>query len=201
MEVAQMKAERRSALGRNQVQGLRKEGWMPAVIYGDGQEAVSIQISEWELEQHLKKHHKVFNLDVGGTPVQTFLQDVAFKAINDRPLHADFLRIDFDKPLETVLEIALLGHPAGLSKGGTLIKDNLKVRVSGLPANLPESLEVNVSALQNGDVLRAKDLGLAEGTELAVDPELSICHVAAPSAGKLAKAEGEDAAADGEGEG
>jgi len=199
MEVAQMKAERRTALGRNQVQGLRKEGWMPAVIYGDGQEPVSIQISEWELEQHLKSRHKVYSLDVGGTPVSVYLQEVAFKAINDRPLHADFVRIDFDKPIETVLEVTLLGHPAGLSKGGTLVKDNLKVKVSGLPSALPDSLEVNIGPLNNGDFLRAKDLQLVEGVELCVNPEMAICHVAAPSAGKLAKAAADEAAADGAG--
>jgi len=199
MEVAQMKAERRSALGRNQTQKLRQEGWMPAVIYGDGQESLSIQISEWELEQHLKARHKVFNLDVAGTAVPVFLKEVAFKAINDRPLHADFVRIDFDKPINTVLEITLIGHAAGLSKGGALVKDNLKVKITALPTKLPEALEVNMSALNCGDVVRAKDLPLTEGVELDVDPEMAICHITQPSAAKMAKLAGEDGEGDGEG--
>src|SRR5690606_5225531 len=110
MEVAKMNAERRSSLGRNQIQKLRTEGWMPAVVYGQGAEAMSIQISEWELEQHLKARHKVFNLEVDGSNIEAFLQEVSFKSVNDRPLHADFLRISFDKPIQTELEISLLGH-------------------------------------------------------------------------------------------
>jgi large subunit ribosomal protein L25 len=187
MEVAKMKAERRSALGRNQIQKLRSEGWMPAVVYGDGSEAMSIQISEWELEQHLKARHKVFNLEVDGSKIEAFLQDVSFVTTNDRPLHADFLRISFDKPISTVLEIALLGHPAGLSRGGVLIKDNLKIKVTAMPTKLPELLEVNISAMNAGDFLRAKDLKLTEGVELAVDGELAICHVTpSPSASAAA---------------
>ena len=178
MEVAQMKAERRSALGRNQVQKLRADGWMPANVYGQGSEPVSIQISEWELEQHLKARRKVFNLDVDGTNVEAFLQDVSFKAINDRPLHADFLRISFDKAIEAVLEISLLGHPVGLSRGGVLIKDNLKIKILALPTKLPEGLEVKITDLKAGDFLYAKDLVLSEGVELAVDPDLVICRVA-----------------------
>mgnify|MGYP003624672173 FL=1 len=198
MEVAQMKAERRTALGRNQIKKLREEGWMPAVVYGQGGESVSIQISEWELEQHLKARHKVFNLDVAGTKIESFLQDVSYKAINDRPLHADFLRISFDKPIQTTLEISLLGHPAGLSRGGVLIKDNLKIKVTALPTKLPEVLEVKISGLNAGDYLHAKDLVLAEGVELAVDGDLAICHVTAAPVVKL-NADGE-AEAEGEGD-
>ena len=208
MEVALMKAERRSALGRNQTQKLRNEGWMPAVIYGDGQESLSIQISEWELEQHIKSHHRVFNLDVDGTSVPAFLQEVAIKAVSDRPLHADFLRIDFKKPLHTVLEILLIGHPAGLSKGGILVKDNLEIKITALPTKLPEALEVNISSLNTGDAVYAKDLSLSEGVTLDVDPEMIICHVIAPSAAMLAAEaaaeaaeEAGDAAPDGAGDG
>jgi large subunit ribosomal protein L25 len=189
MEVAQMKAERRSALGRNQIKKLRAEGWMPAVVYGQGGEPLSIQISEWELEQHLKARHKVFNLDVAGTNVESFLQDVSYKAVSDRPLHADFLRISFDKPIETVLEITLLGHPAGLSRGGLLVKDSLKIKVTAMPTKLPEALEVKISSLNCGDYLRAKDLVLTEGVELGVDGEHAICHV---TAAPVVKAEADE---------
>lgn len=189
MEVAVMKAERRTALGRNQINKIREEGWMPAVVYGQGGEPESIQISEWELEKHLKARHKVFKLDVGGNQVEAFLQEVSYKAINDRPLHADFLRISFDKPLTMTVEVALLGHAAGLSRGGTLVKDNLKIEVSALPENLPEALEANISHLNAGDALRAKDLNLGEGVELAVKPELPICRVTPSSADKKAAKE------------
>lgn len=180
MEVARMKAERRSALGRNQIKKLRTEGWMPAVIYGgEGKEPVSIQISEWELDQHVSKRHKVFNIELDGQSESVWLQEIEWKVTNDRPLHADFLRIALDKPWTCKVEIALMGHPTGLSKGGTMIKDNLVIKVSALPADLPDGIEIDVSGLDAGGSLRAKDVPLPEGVSLAVDPELYIVRVTA----------------------
>lgn len=178
MEVVRMKAERRSALGRNQIKKLRTEGWMPAVIYGgDGNEPVSIQISEWELDQHISKRQKVFNIELDGKSESVWLQEVEWKATTDRPLHADFLRIDLEQPWTCKVELSLLGHPAGLSKGGTLIKDNLIIKVKALPRALPEALELDVSHLDTGGSIRAKDMALPEGVELAIDPELYIVRV------------------------
>lgn len=178
MEVVRMKAERRSALGRNQIKKLRSEGWMPAVVYGGkGKEAQSIQVSEWELDQHVAKHHKVFSLEIDGQQDSVWLQDIAWKATTDRPLHADFLRIDLDQPWETDVEISLLGHPAGLSKGGVLIKDNLIIRISALPKDLPEGIEIDISKLDAGSSFRAKELPLPEGVSLAVDPDTYIVRV------------------------
>ncbi|MEZ6037552.1 MAG: 50S ribosomal protein L25 [Planctomycetota bacterium] len=193
MEVARMKAERRTALGRNQVAKLRTEGWMPAVVYGAGKEPLSIQISEWELEQHIKAHHKVFQLEISGASESAYLQEVSWKAINDRPLHADFRRIDLTQKIEAEVEVTLLGHPAGLSKGGALSKDHLMITISALPTAIPESIEIDISKMEVDDVLRAKDLPLPEGVELAVEPELTICHVVRAVVVEAPPAEGGEA--------
>ena len=89
MKVVRMKAERRTAVGRNQLKKLRKEGFMPAVVYGEGKEALSIAISEWELERHVEQHHKVFSLEIAGSTQSALLQEIAWQATTDRPLHAD----------------------------------------------------------------------------------------------------------------
>jgi large subunit ribosomal protein L25 len=178
MEVARMKAERRSALGRNQIKKLRTEGWMPAVVYGgEGKESVSIQISEWELDQHVSKRHKVFSLELDGQSESVWLQAIEWKATSDRPLHADFLRIDLDKSWDCKVEISLIGHPVGLSKGGTMVKDNLVVQISALPKDIPVDIEIDVSSLEAGGSIRAKDLPLPDGVSLSVDPELFIVRV------------------------
>jgi large subunit ribosomal protein L25 len=84
---------------------LRADGWMPAVVYGEGKEAVSISISEWELEQHVKAHHRVFQLDIAGQAQAAFLQEVSWANTTDRPVHADFKRIDLTKPIESDVEV------------------------------------------------------------------------------------------------
>lgn len=197
MQVVRMKAERRSALGRNRLQALRAQGWMPAVVYGEGKETTSISISEWELEQHVKAHHRVFQLEIGGESQAAFLQEIAWHATTDRPLHADFKRIDLTRPIEAEVEVELQGHPVGLSKGGTLVKDHLKVTVRCLPTAIPDSLLHDVSKLEIDDYLQAGQLALPAGVTLVTPPTTPICHVAkivvqeaAPAATDAAPAEG-----------
>lgn len=207
MQVARMKAERRTALGRNRTQALRAQGWMPAVVYGEGQEALSISISEWELEQHVKAHHRVFQLDIGGQAQAAFLQEIAWQATTDRPLHADFKRIDLNKPIDADVEVALAGHPVGLSKGGTLIKDHIHVKVRCLPTAIPDSVEYDVSKLEIDEYVTAGQLVLPAGVTLVTPAATPVCHVAkivvqeiaapaaAPAEGAAAPAAGDKAAA------
>jgi large subunit ribosomal protein L25 len=178
MQVARLKAERRTATGRNQVAQIRKQGWLPAVVYGEGQEPQSISISEWELDQHVKAHHKVFRLEIDGKRQDAYLQEVRWNAIDDRPLHVDFKRIDLTKPIELGVEVTFLGHPIGLAKGGVLIKDHPSVKVRCLPTSIPEAIEVKVGHLDMDESLLAKELVLPEGVTLAVSPDMVVCHVA-----------------------
>ncbi|MEY4672332.1 MAG: hypothetical protein RL148_116 [Planctomycetota bacterium] len=215
MKVAKLKGERRTALGRNQLNHLRAQGWLPAVVYGESKEPMSIAISEWELEQHIKHHHKVFQLEIDGTSQAAFLQDIAWDVLTDHPLHVDFKRVDLNKPIQVEIEATFTGHPVGAGKGGTLIKDHAKFMVNCLPTAIPEIFEVDVSKLDLDQNILAKDLVLPAGLTLAVSGDLVICHVAklagpaepaaapaaeaapaaAPAAGGAAPAKGAPAAA------
>lgn len=178
MQVARLKGEVRSAVGRTQVQSLRAQGWMPAIVYGEGKEPQPISISEWELEQHIKHHHRVYSLDIGGARQDAYLQDVQFDPLTDRARHADFKRIDLTKPIELEVEVAFSGHPVGLGKGGVLIKDHPKIKVRCLPTAIPDDVEVVIGHLEIDMGVTAKDVQLPEGVTLAVSPDLVVCHVA-----------------------
>lgn len=198
MKVVPMKAERRTALGRNQVAQLRSQGWMPAVVYGDGKESTSIAISEWELDQHVKGHHRVFMLDISGTPESAFLQEVSWHATTDRPVHADFRRIDLKKPIETDVEVNLMGYAAGLAKGGTLVKDHTVIRVRSLPTAIPDELEYDVTAVELDQIVTAGQIALPEGVTLVSPVNMPVCHVAkltGPAEAAPAAAPAADAAA------
>jgi large subunit ribosomal protein L25 len=204
MKVAKLKGERRTALGRNQVNHLRAQGWLPAVVYGDNKESMSIAISEWELEQHIKHHHKVFQLEIDGTSQAAFLQDIQWDVLTDHPRHVDFKRVDLNKPIAVEIEATFIGYPVGGGKGGTLIKDHARFMVNCLPTAIPEVFEVDVTKLDLDQSILAKDLVLPEGVTLAVSGETVICHVAkltgpaeaAPApAGEAAPAAGAPAAA------
>ena len=195
MQVVRMKAERRTALGRNRISQLRAQGWMPAVVYGEGKEALSISISEWELEQHVKAHHRVFQLEIAGQPQAAFLQDIAWHVTSDRPLHADFKRIDLTKPIEAEVEVVLAGHPVGLSKGGTLMKDRVKISVRCLPTAIPDSIEYDVSKLEIDQYVLASQLVMPANVTLVTVGTASICHVAKLVVQELAAPVAADAAA------
>jgi large subunit ribosomal protein L25 len=207
MQVARIKAEARTAHGRNQLRGLRAQGWLPAVVYGEGKDPQSISVSEWELEQHIKHHHKVYRLEIGGTKEDAYLQDIQFDALTDRPRHADFKRIDLTKPIELEVEVGFVGHPVGLGKGGVLIKDHPAIRIRCLPTAIPEELPAAIGHLELDDSLLAKDVPLPEGVTLAVSPDLVVCHVtklvvqvvAAPAPAPVEGAPAEGAAAPAEG--
>lgn len=208
MEVARMKAEARTAIGRNKTKHLRKVGWLPAIVYGAGKEPEAISISEWELEQHLKHHHKVYALDIDGTKQDAYLQALKFDVLTDRPQHVDFMRIDLNKPIELDVEINFLGHPVGASKGGTLIKDHTQARIRCLPTAIPEAIEVSVAGLDINDVLLANQLELPEGVELVGDSNQPVCRVsaaakaeeAAPEEGGSPEGEGSEGSGDSAGE-
>lgn len=178
MQVANMKAERRTAQGRNQVAHLRKQGWVPAIVYGGTDAPVSISISEWEMEQHVKHHHRVFRLEVDGQSQDAYLQEIQWDSLTDRAKHVDFKRIDLTKPIELEVEVTLLGHPVGLGKGGVLLKDHTTITISCLPTAIPEEIEVAIGHLEVDMALTAKELPLPEGVTLAVSEDTVICHVA-----------------------
>jgi large subunit ribosomal protein L25 len=144
---------------------------LPAVVYGDGKEPVSISISEWELEQHVKAHHRVFQLDIAGQAQAALLQEVTWHNTTDRPVHVDFKRIDLTKPIETEVEVTLVGHPVGLGKGGTLMKDHMKVMVRCLPTAIPDSIEHDVSSLEIDQYLTAGEQKLPAGCDPCVSAE------------------------------
>ncbi|MBK8097451.1 MAG: 50S ribosomal protein L25 [Planctomycetes bacterium] len=203
MKVARLKAERRTAKGRNQVNQLRKQGWTPAIVYGESAQPEMISVSEWEIEQHVKAHHKVFALDVNGQRQDAYLQEIAWDALTDRPQHIDFKRIDLTKPIEIEVEVAFEGHPIGLGKGGVLMKDHQVIRIKCLPTAIPESIEAKISHLDMDQSLTAKEVPMPEGVTLASPPDMVVCHVAkfvaqeiaAPAA--AAPAEGAAPAAEG----
>ena len=195
MQVARMKAEPRTALGRNQLRALRAKGWTPAVVYGEKKDPLSISISEWELEQHIKKHHKVFRLEIDGKAQDAMLQDIQFDVITDHPVHCDFIRVDLTKPIEVEVEVAFAGYAVGIGRGGTLVKDHALIKVRCVPTAIPESLEVTVDSLDLDMSICAREVALPAGVELVSDGDLVVCHVAKLTGPAAEAAPAADAAA------
>lgn len=192
MDIATIEVTARPETGRNQVARLREQGRVPAVLYGLGRDSLSLSVDEREFERHVRQHHKLFKLAMDGKEQAIFLHDVQWDILTDRPLHLDFLRIDLDKPMHVSVELAYLGHPKGISKGGRFVKDLADLKVVCLPAAIPDSIELRVGELDLAEKIVGSDLELPEGVTLDLPGDTVVCHVT----GEILESEDE-----GEGEG
>jgi large subunit ribosomal protein L25 len=203
MKILDIEVKPRDTKGTLATNRLRAEGRIPAVLYGLARPNADLSVDAREMEAHLRRHQRVFKLKLGGEEQPSFLKEVQWDSTSDHPLHIDFQRIDLNKPLEVTVEVAFVGHPAGLSKGGQLIKDHAEVRLMSLPTAIPESIEVSVAKLEIGDRILAKELALPPTVTLNMPPETVICHVivaqvAAPAAPPPTEAGAAEAAPAGE---
>jgi len=177
MEVAKISAKVRQETGKRAIARLRADGRVPGVIYGLGSPNQSFTLDILDLQAHLRQHHRVYEVRLDGTGQPAYLQEVQLDCLTDEPMHVDFKRIDLSKPMDLVVEVVLLGHPVGLSKGGVLIRDRMEIEVSALPTAIPENLPAKIDHLEIGGRLLAKEIELPPGVSLRLSPEATVCHV------------------------
>ncbi len=160
---------------------------MPIVIYGNGDNVMGY-VQESDLRDLLitPKVHLV-ELELEGKVHQVKIKEVQYHPVNDRPLHIDFYRYDSARPLEMAIPVVLEGHAVGVKAGGKLLSGVRKIRVKGLPANLPNVLTVDVSEMEVGAVKLVKDLQF-ENLEVTETKTLVVATIKAQRASKDAAA-------------
>lgn len=177
MQIATIKVQKREQTGTNKVRRLRDQNQIPAVLYGEGKENLSITVDHDELSTHLRHHLRVYKLQLGSEVQGCYLKDVQWDTLTDEPLHVDFQRIDLKKPIDVDVEILYLGHPKGIAHGGRFIKDLHTIRLRCLPEAIPEDVELRVEHLDlHGHVL-AGEIELPAGCVLGVSADTQVCHV------------------------
>lgn len=193
MERIELSVQRRSVVGK-QVRRLRREGLVPAVIYGHGVEPVSIQIDRRELRRALDRaglsHLIALHLDDGETPRMALIREVQRDALSGEILHVDFLQVQMAEKLRTTISIHLVGEsPAVKQLGGMLLQGVTEVEVECLPDNLVDTIEVDISSLTElGEELTVADLPIPEGIEVLSDPQEMVVRVMAASEEEEAQA-------------
>lgn len=143
-------AEKRDILGKK-VKSLRKSGLMPAVIYGDKKESIPVAVKERDFMKAWKSagESSILILEVDGKKENVLIHDIAFDPIKDNPIHADFLVVAMDKPIKVDVKINFVGESPAVKAGGSLIKILHELRVEALPKNLPQEIEIDISALRD----------------------------------------------------
>jgi len=191
-------AEARERAGKGASRALRREGRVPAVIYGGKQEPQTVHVEERALVKMLNTGHfsnSIVMIDVGGKSVRTLPKDVAFHPVNDRPVHVDFLRLSKDSKVEVAVPVVFINEAAspGLKKGGVLNVVRHELELVCEADKIPSEIEIDVTGKDVGDSLHISEISLPAGSESAItDRDFTIATLVAPSA--LKKAEGEDSA-------
>lgn len=196
-------AETRDRAGKGASRALRREGRVPAVVYGGKQEPLAIHVEERELVRQLGTGHffnSIVEVEIGGEKLRTLPKDVAFHPVNDRPLHADFLRLAGDAKVSVNVPVVFTNEAAspGLKRGGVLNVVRHELELVCDADRIPEQITVDVTGREVGDSIHISQVTLPAGSESAItDRDFTIATIVAPSA--LKRAEGE-AAGEGEAE-
>ncbi len=182
-----LKAEKRSPLTRGELNRLRREGKVPAVIYGRGKETQSLLVDGRILRQALAKEGTNVLIDLqieenAGPQSETVMLKEIQRHLwrQEMLLHVDFIRISMEDEIEVEVPLSFTGEAAGAAEGGILQFILRVVSVRCLPGNIPELIEVDISSLHIGEGISAAALTLPEGVRLLVDPEETLVQMLAP---------------------
>lgn len=193
-----LKAKPRQAKGGNQAGRLRAQGLLPAIFYGPGLDAAqSLCLDYQEFKMALttsEGNRTLYTLEVEGqAPQAALLKDYQVDPLSRKVIHADFYRVDPERPVTVKVPVVLTGKPAGVEKGGQLQLGTREVNVTALPAQAPAEVEVDVSSLTLGQALHLSQVKVPEGMKLAFTTDLPVAMVVIPK-GLKAEAEAEEAA-------
>lgn len=185
IDQASIQAEERERTGSAGARRLRREGFIPAVVYGHGQEARNLKVEEGMLRRLLEGisvDNTLVNLRVGDEEEnKVLIREVQRHPWKPRLLHVDFFQIREDEEIRVGVPIRYVGTPQGVSEDGGILQTNLnQIEIECLPTEIPEYFEANVEELEIGDSLHVSDLEMG-GVRALEDMERTICVVVPPT--------------------
>ena len=194
-------AEARDRAGKGASRALRREGRVPAVIYGQKNEPLSIHVEEKLLSKMLSTGHfmnSVIMVDVAGKPTRTLPKAIDFHPVTSRPIHVDFLRISEHTKVTVAVPVRFDNEEAspGLKRGGVLNVVSHELELVCDAAHIPNEIHISLEGLEIGDAVHISEVKLPNGVEPAnKDEDFTVATIVAPSA---MKAEEEETAPEGE---
>lgn len=176
MDTFKIGAERRQEKGPKAARRMRREGVVPGVLYGHG-DNTPISIREFDLMKLLVTPHVyLVELELEGKVEKVLVQEVQYHPVSDRPVHIDFYRYSEDEPIVMNIPVELVGHAVGVRAGGKLVQPVRRLKVKGLPADMPNRLDVDVSALEVDKKIVVADLAF-EGLSILNPPHMVVATV------------------------
>jgi large subunit ribosomal protein L25 len=185
-----LSAETRDRAGKGASREMRRQGRVPAVIYGQKQDPLPIHVEEKALVKMLQTGHfmnSIVMIDTGGGPTRTLPKDVQFHPVTDRPLHVDFLRISEHSKVHVNVPIRFVNdeESPGLKRGGVLNAVLHDLELVCDASKIPDDIVIDLAGLDIGDSIHLDAIRIPEGCQAATDDlSLTVATIVAPSAMK-----------------
>ena len=198
METTTLQAEVRDSRGKGPARRLRAQGKLPGVFYGAGIEPTPLTLSPKELTKALRGErgrNVVFKLSIGGKDELAMVKDVTTDPVSQELLHVDLYRVFEDKELEVDVPFHTHGRAQGVVMGGILNVTRRTLPLRTTPANIPVSIDVNVTGLGMKDTISVEEVELPEGVVCTLSPKLTLVIILEPRKA-VASAADESAAGD-----
>jgi large subunit ribosomal protein L25 len=178
-ERVKLEVAERDSRGSSESRRLRKQGFIPGVLYGRGKQPHAFCVHERELRRVLTGPsglHAILDVVLDGqkTTHASILKDYQQDVITGRIAHIDLQEVRLDEPIQAQVVIELVGESQGTKEGGVLSQVSREINVEALPLEVPERIEVDVSAMNIGDTLRLADVSQQEGVTFLDDPEETV---------------------------
>jgi large subunit ribosomal protein L25 len=176
-----LEAQSRSAGNKNEARRVRRGGKIPAVVYGAGQDSLPVAVDPRQVTRILNSetgHNTIFDLTLDGSKTKAMIVDWQYEPIKGKLLHIDVKRIAMDKKLAVMVPVELVGEPAGVKQQGGILEQMLReVEIECLPGDIPSHIDVDVSELVFGKVLRVADLPHSDKFKFLTDENQPVAHV------------------------
>jgi large subunit ribosomal protein L25 len=183
MEATELKACIRNTSGKGPARRFRKEGLIPAVFYGRGEEAIHLSVNAAELLKIIraKKENVFIKLRIDGEKnleKLSLIKELQIEPVSRRFYHADFYEVRMDHRLTLDVPLHFAGIPVGVVNGGELQHLKRELKISCLPSVLPDFIEIDVSGLEIGDSIKVKDIRVPEGIAVLDPGDVGVAMVA-----------------------
>jgi len=190
---------REGKFNKNAARRVRAKGKIPAVVYGAAQPAVAVEVDPKQIQRILHSdagHNSIFDLEVAGATAKAMIVDWQYEPIKGKLIHIDFKRIALDKPIRVEVPIQLTGVPVGVKTQGGILDQTLReVEIECLPADIPGHIDVDVTELAFGMVLRVSGLPHAGSLRFITSEDTPVAHITSVKEEVVATPEAEAAAA------
>ncbi len=180
-----LSAQKRTKTGKEVSKKLRRNGYIPAIIYGPSQSSLPIAVKYSEFDkiyQRYKGETILYTLEIdngGKERIQAILKEWQRDPVTDMFIHLDFYAVSGDQTIELEIPIEFVGRPIGLTKGGILEVFLHELTIECLPTAIPDKIVVDISHLDIGHSLHVRDIKVGEGIKIKDRPEETVCTIVA----------------------